>query len=108
MNTDRIRALNDAFRTTGLGGRFMLTAGVNAMKPGQFRAAVAAVKSFDKFEEANSPYQEHDFGAIDIAGVGKLFWKIDDYDTALEMGSDDPSDPAEITRVLTIMLTSEY
>jgi hypothetical protein len=52
MNIDRIRALNDAFRTTGLGGRFMLTAGVNALKAGQVRAAVAAVKSFDKFEEA--------------------------------------------------------
>ncbi|MCP5386899.1 MAG: DUF3768 domain-containing protein [Novosphingobium sp.] len=30
------------------------------------------------------------------------------YDPSLTYGSDDPADPAQTTRVLTVMLTSEY
>jgi hypothetical protein len=38
----------------------------------------------------------------------KLFWKIDYYDTSLQYGSENPADPDQTTRVLTIMLASEY
>ena len=50
---------------------------------------------------------EHDFGSVEFAGE-KCFWKIDYYNKALDAGSEDPADPAQTTRVLTIMLTSEY
>ena len=61
----------------------------------------------DAFCEDNDPYGEHDFGAFEVEGE-KLFWKIDYYDKALEHGSEDPADPTRTTRVLTVMLASEY
>lgn len=65
------------------------------------------MNEFDAFSPDNDPYGEHDFGAVEIAGQ-RVFCKIDYYDTALEYGSPDPSDPAVTTRVLTVMLASEY
>lgn len=105
--TWRIRALNDAFRKSMQGGRFVVTQGVNAL-PGSARAmAIHKVVTFDAFTTDNDPHGEHDFGAFDIADQ-KFFWKIDAYDSDMQFGSGDPSEPAKTTRVLTIMLAEEY
>jgi Protein of unknown function (DUF3768) len=104
---DRIRALNDAFRRTFVGGAVMITAGVEAMPLDQRRSLLQKVRSFDAFSQDNDPHQEHDFGSIDEAGV-RCFWKIDYYDKKTEFGSPDPADPAVTTRVMTIMLADEY
>ena len=50
---------------------------------------------------------EHDFGSFTV-GEEQLFWKIDYYDLSLEFGSNDPADPSQTKRVLTIMLAEEY
>ena len=66
---DRIRALNDAFRRTFVGGAVMITAGVEAMPVEQRRSLLAKVRAFDVFSEDNDPHGEHDFGAVDEGGV---------------------------------------
>ncbi|WP_310498009.1 DUF3768 domain-containing protein [Sandarakinorhabdus sp.] len=107
LTTQRIRQLNDTFRRTGKGGRVFMTDGVMSLSPATRVALAAAVRVFDDFTPGNDPHQEHDFGALSVAGH-RLFWKIDYYDTALTYRSPDPSDPAVTTRVLTILLASEY
>ena len=104
---ERIRALNDAFRRTFVGGMVMITAGVEALPDEQRRSMLAKVRAFDTFTEDNDPHGEHDFGAVDEGGVC-YFWKVDAYDRATEFGSPDPADPAVTTRVLTIMRADEY
>ncbi len=102
-----LAALNDQLRQRGVGGRTMLTAGVQALGQALLMQALAAVRTFDAFNGDNDPYGEHDFGSLDI-GAARLFWKIDYYDRQLLYGSPDPTDPAVTTRVLTIMLAEEY
>lgn len=106
-STNRIRELNDAFRQTGVGGRFMITAGVQALGPIRVAALSRQVMSFNAFTEDNDPYGEHDFGSIKD-GEMTFFWKIDAYDKKLEYGSPNPADPNVTTRVLTLMLAEEY
>jgi hypothetical protein len=104
---DRIRALNDDFRRTFVGGMVVITAGVEALPVDQRRSLLAKVRAFENFSEDNDPHQEHDFGAVDEGGV-RCFWKVEYYDRATEMGSPDPADPTVTTRVLTIMRADEY
>lgn len=106
-NSTRIAALNDAFRRTGVGGREQLTAGILARGPGFAAAAVAGVRGFAAFTPDNDPYGEHDFGAFDLQG-SRVCFKIDYYDLAMEHGSENPADPSQTTRVLTVMLAEEY
>ena len=91
--TDRIRALNDAFRRTFVGGAVMITAGVEAMPLDQRRSLLQKVRSFEAFGEDNDPHGEHDFGAVDEGGE-RFFWKIDYYDLKTEFGSPLPIPPS--------------
>ena len=105
--TDRIRALNDAFRQTLQGGHVMMTAGIKALPADVIVRAVAMTRGFTAFTRNNDPHEEHDFGNFEIVGQ-KFFWKIDYYDAAMEHGSEDSADPRKTTRVLTLMLAEEY
>ena len=106
-NTGRIRELNDAFRRSFIGGRVMLTAGVNALPDAAKAVVLAMVRRFDNFDPDNDPHGEHDFVAVDYAG-GRYFAKIDYYDLDLRHGSEAPADPTKTVRVLTIMRADEY
>jgi hypothetical protein len=107
MSAGKIRALNDAFRRTFIGGKVMMTAGIAALPDAAQAAVLDEVRKFDAFTADNDPHGEHDFGSFEVDGR-KIFWKIDYYDAAMEFGSEDPADPSKTTRVLTIMLASEY
>ena len=107
MSTEKIRALNDAFRTTMTGGKVLLTAGVNALPSDVKAMVIQRVVTFSEFNEENDPRQEHDFGNFSLAGC-KFFWKIDYLDAKMEFGSEDSSNPSKTTRILTIMLVEEY
>ena len=98
-DTNTIAALNDLCRRAmGIAGRLML---------GDQSAIRERVELFDAFTPDNDPHQERDFGSFDQAGQ-TIFWKIDYYDPTLTYGSEDPSDPRQTVRVLTIMLAAEY
>jgi hypothetical protein len=107
MSAEKIRALNDAFRTTLQGGRVLMTAGVDALSNVNKSLLLAKVREFDAFTPDNDPHEEHDFGAIEFLGR-EFFFKLDYYDSTMTYGSEDPADPSKTTRVLTIMLAEEY
>lgn len=111
MNDDpkikRIRELNDLLRTTFLTGRVILTEGIRALPDEDREAVITNVREFSDFSFRNDPHGEHDFGDFTHNGQ-KIYWKIDYYDKAERYGSEDPSDPKQTTRVLTILLASEY
>ena len=114
----RIAVLNDLFRlnffvpTFGprpVPGQVVCTRGISTLPPETQICIWAEVSSFNDFTE-DDIYGEHDFGAFRTEGAPeKIFWKIDYYaDSSCGFGSEDPSNPAQCFRVLTIMLASEY
>lgn len=103
-----ISELNDSLRRgEAQRGQVLVTQGINSGGHAFVRDVMQAVQTFDQFDADNDPYDEHDFGALEVAGQ-KIFFKIDYYDLALSAGSPDPADPAVTMRVLTIMLAEEY
>jgi hypothetical protein len=104
----RIKELNDLARTAmGVASTLVQTPGISALPPADQSRIREQVELFKDFNPSNDPHGEHDFGRIDHNGH-KVFWKIDYYDKKLEFGSEHPEDPAQTTRVLTIMLAEEY
>ena len=102
-----VRELNDAFRTSGQGGRIVVTRGVNVLGVMAVAAALERVRTFDALTEDNDPHGEHDFGSFELNGE-KLYWKVDCYDKEMRYVSEDPANPDKTTRVLTILLAEEY
>jgi hypothetical protein len=107
MSTERIRELNDAFRSSFSGGKVMMTPGVHELPDCVKADALVKVATFSEFTTGNDPYGEHDFGFFELVGR-TFYWKIDCYDEKCEFGSADPVDPKRTTRVLTLMLAAEY
>jgi len=104
MSVERIRELNDQFRATNIGGRVMMTAGVEALSEAMRQEVFNRVRTFDAFTADNDPRGEHDFGNFEI-GAKKVFWKIDLYEDPEVKGANGQS---ATTRILTIMLAEEW
>src|SRR4051812_34753085 len=104
--SERIRALNDALRTTFVGGQIVVTAAFTELSAELKAKALQRVRTFSEFNSDNDPYNEHDmaFFAVDDTS---LFFKLDYYAEDMMHGSDDPSDPEKTRRVLTIGLSSD-
>ena len=107
----RTAQLNDAFRQNPIDktgwNRFVFTRGVMNLPNEVIACALACMMNFDKFDKSNDPYQEHDFGAFELQGHD-FFWKFDYYAPTMDGGSEDPTDPVQTRRVLTLMLAEEY
>ena len=103
----KIRELNDLLRVERAGGQLFVTHGICSLGQRFVPSMIKAVIEFDQFSADNDPYGEHDFGALEVLGQ-RIFFKIDYYDEQMKYASPDPADPDVTTRVLTIMLASEY
>ena len=108
------RDQNDLFRAAKMGGKHtdllgsvVFTQGVDALTDEDKQAVFQHVREFSDFTEDNDPHGEHDFGAFTHGG-DKFFWKIDYYAADMMHGSEDPADPSQTRRVLTIMFAAEY
>lgn len=85
-----------------------MTAGIAALGLEAQAEIFKRVREFSDFKPGDDPYGEHDFGSI-TASDEQVFWKIDYYeDEGMELGAENPADPAGSYRVLTIMLACEY
>ena len=90
---DRIRALNDAFRRTFVGGAVMITARRRSHAPRSAPLALAKNPELRRVQSRTTiPHHEHDFGSIDEAGV-RCFWKIDYYDRRPSLARPTPPIP---------------
>ena len=111
-----IAAQNDAFRKSIMffndtedtpKGQFVMTSGVSAMGSDARLSATRQVAAFEAFAPDNDPYGRHEFGAVEVFDT-TIWFKVDLYDVNYEMGSDEPTDPEQTRRVLTLLLPSEY
>lgn len=74
-NIADIAAQNDDFRRHLSKGTLVLTCGIRSNTSEDIKAIITKVRTFDKFDENNDPYNEHDFGAFDYKGK-KIFGKL--------------------------------
>ncbi|MDO8605481.1 MAG: DUF3768 domain-containing protein [Phaeospirillum sp.] len=103
----KIAELNDRLRRHHIGGRVMITQGIQALDQDAVTEIIAAVAAFSDFTPDNDPYHEHNCAVMTV-GEHRIIFKIDAYDREMTFASPDPADPAVTVRVLTIMLADEW
>lgn len=106
-NVQKVRTLNDNLRIHRLGGAVVITAGIAGLGASKINRIIAAITTFDGFNEDNDPHGEHDCAVMTIEGV-KIIWKIDYYDLSRRFLSPDPTDINVTSRVMTVMRADEY
>ena len=100
------RALNDHFRKTGQGGIVTLSMGLHKLGQAEVDNVMKqlAGEKGDKSVEAGS---EHDTGEIQV-GNRTVNWEINYYNKELDDVSDNPTNPDQTTRFMTLLLSTEY
>lgn len=104
---NKIRELNDKFRRSGQGGVTLISLGVHdlgAKAVADIRKDIASITSFSKEDD---PDGMHDFGSVSHNGR-LIYWMIEHYDKDIANEAEDPSDADETTRVMSIILSTEY
>jgi len=104
---NKIAKLNDLLRKEGIGGRVMITQGIQSLSADTRKNIFKAIREFSDFTKDNDPYGEHDFAALTVDGE-RINFKMDYYDKSLQYASEDPADPTITERVMTVLLASEY
>jgi len=104
---EAIARLNDKLRNTCSGGHVMVTRGVSTLDGFSAAELMNALRDYNQFDIDNDPHGERDFGDLTLWGED-LLWKIDAYDTSMKFGSPDAADERVTTRVMTVMLATEY
>lgn len=104
---EAIARLNDQLRKTGQGGSIVITS--NLRRVTGFDAGVldSALANYEGFDAGNDPYGERDLEDLTLFGHNLMF-KIDYFDLSLTYGSDDPANPSVTSRILTVMLASDW
>ncbi len=97
-----IARLNDLLRRNAIGGRILVTQGVQELSQSERSQLMTAIAVFNNFTPDNDP-----FGEVMVHG-SKYFWKIDYYDQNYEGMSPNPLDQEETRRVMTVMRADEY
>lgn len=100
-NRSQAAILNDQFRKSGFG--ITLTCGVQSVN--DLSGLLQAIREYDKFNEDNDPWGEHDFGKLDWLG-DRVFWKIDYYNETFDAWEHPLCGSCK--RVMTVMLAEEY
>ena len=104
---NRIRALNDAFRRTFVGGAVVITAGVEALPADQRRSILAKVRAFDAFTRTTTPTASTTSASSSTAtsaASGRSTTTTERWRCCRPI----PPTPSVTTRVLTVMLADEY
>lgn len=103
-----IAVLNDLLRRNGYGGLCTQTPAIAALPEQTHQKVVVALRNFDEWTPDNDPYGEHDCALFEVDGMKYLF-KIDYFaDSRCLTGCENPDNPEQSYRVLTLMFANEY
>lgn len=109
--SNEIARLNDAFRKeifSQPSGRVLMTRTLTQMFDDHASMRILkTIQNFNDFNKGNDPYGERDFGGFDFEQQ-RIIWKIDYYDHSMEYGSQNPADPDQTNRVITIMAPQDW
>jgi len=108
LRAAKIRILNDQLRQRRVGGEIVFVGDLALENTPELKDAILdALAAYDAFDEGDDPYQEHDFGSIEVNGE-KMFWKIDYFGVDRLHLTEDATDPAKTVRLLQVMYARDY